>query len=228
MNSSAIDSQSISTVSQSADSQSFKTKARFVGRGIKKTGKNFATDFHSIMLLPFGCIGRTLGAISGLVGGSLYEAAKYVMGQGAQPKKLEDYVINSANVAGTAFMKPLGWIALPISVTVTLTVCAGGVAGAFAGALVTPVVAPIYKMVKACRGESLQGKKLSDYIIKSAELGAKGFMCLSVVGLASAVIYCCPPAVIFPLLLWHVAGYVLLGLNKEALDAQTSEGLDGP
>ena len=227
MNSSAIDSQGISTVPQSADSQSFKTKARFVGRGIKTTIEKFGADFCSIMVLPFGSIGGGLGGISGLVGGLLYEAAKYAMGQEAQLKKLEDYVTNSANLVGRGFMLPPSLIAVPISVTVALTVGACGVAGAFAGALVTPVVAPIYKMVKACQGESLQDKKLSDYIIKSAELGAKGFMCLSVVGLASAVIYCCPPAVISPLLLWHIAGCVLLGLNK-ASDVQTSEGHDGP
>lgn len=223
MNSSAIDSQHIANVPQPSSNQSFKAKARFVGREVRQALIHFTEDLEYAMASPFGFIGCVLGGISGLVGGSLYKVAKYAMGQGAQTKKLGDYMINPAEVVGQKFIMTASWIFVPISVTVVLAVGACSVAGGSVGALATPVVAPIYKMVKECRGESVQGKKLSDYIVKSAELGAKGFMCLSVVGLAGAVIYCCPPAAMFPLLLWQVTGCTLLRLHKLSVD-QTSQG----
>ena len=214
MNSSAIDSQHTANVPQSSSDQSFKARACFVGREVREALIDFSDDVLYIMASPFGFTGRVLGGISGIVGGSLYKAAKYAMGQGAQTKKLEDYMINSAKLGGQGVMLLASSIFLPIAATAALAVGACGVAGAFVGALATPVVAPIYKMVKECRGESVQGKELSDYIIKSAGLGAKGFMCLPVVGLAGVVIYSCPPAAVVTLLLWQVAGCTLLRLKK--------------
>ena len=214
MNSSAIDSQHTANVPQSSSDQSFKARACFVGREVREALIDFSDDVLYIMASPFGFTGRVLGGISGIVGGSLYKAAKYAMGQGAQTKNLKDYMVNSAESGSKGAMLVATSIFVPVAATVGLTVGACAFAGAFAGALATPVVAPIYKMVKESRGESVQGKELSDYIIKSAELGTKGFMCLSVAGLAGVVIYSCPPAAVVPLLLWQVAGCTLLRCKK--------------
>ena len=224
MNSSAIDSQKISNVPQLANSQSFNAKARFAGREVFQAVMDFSEDVLFSMAMPFGLIGAVLGGISGLVGGQLYMAARHAMGQEAQTKKLGEYVINSVEWMGVAFALPVGCVFLPITLIGGLAVSACGVAGASVGALATPVVAPIYKMVKECRGESVQDKTLSDYIIKSAELGAKGFICLSVVGLAGVVISCCPPAAMLPLLLWQVTGWTLLRFHK----LSNVQGADGP
>ena len=214
MNSSAIDSQHTANVPQPSSNQSLKARAGFVGREVREALIDFADDVLFVMASPFGFSGVVLGGISGFVGGSLYKAAKYAMGQGAQTKKLQDYTIDSANWGSKAVTHVASVIFMPIAATAALAIGACGVAGAFAGVLATPVVAPIYKMVKEYRGESVQAKKISDYIIKSAEFGTKGFMCLSAVGLAGVVIYSCPPAAIFPLLLWQVAGCTLLRRKK--------------
>ena len=219
MNSSAIDSQHTANVPQPSSNQSFKARADFVGREVSEVLIDFADDVLYVMASPFGFSGLVLGGISGFVGGSLYKTAKYAMGQGAQTKKLQDYMIDSATWSGKKVMLVASAIFMPIAATAALAVGACGVAGAFAGALATPVVAPIYRMVKECRGESVQAKKLSDYIVKSAELGAKGFMCLSVVGLVGVGIVSCPPAAMFPLLLWELAGSTLL-LRKKVIDNQ--------
>ena len=219
MNSSAIDSQHTANVPQPSSNQSFKVRAGFVGREVSEALIDIADDIQYVMASPFAFSGLVLGGISGIVGGSLYKTAKYAMGQGAQTKKLKDYMIKSANWSAEKVMMVASAIFMPIGATSALAVGVCSVVGAFAGALATPVVAPIYKMVKECRGESVQAKKLSDYIIKSAELGAKGFLCLSVVGLVGLVILSCPPAAMFPLLLWELAGSTLL-LCKKVADNQ--------
>ena len=219
MNSSAIDSQHTANVPQPSSNQSFKARADFVGREVREALIDFADDVLYVMASPFGFSSFVLGGISGFVGGSLYKTAKYAMGQEAQTKKLQDYMIDSATWSGKKVLSVASAIFLPVAATAALAVGACGVAGAFAGALATPVVAPIYRMVKECRGESVQAKKLSDYVIKSAELGAKGFMCLSVVGLVGVVILGCPPAAMFPLLLWELAGSTLL-LRKKVISNQ--------
>ena len=224
MNSSAIDSQKISNVPQPANSQSFNTKARFAGWKVFQAVMDSSQDVTFCMAMPFGLIGAVLGGFSGLVGGSLYKAARHAMGQGAQTKKLGEYVINSVESMGLAFALPAGCVFVPITIIGGLAVSACGVVGASVGALATPVVAPIYKMVKECRGESVQDRELSDYVIKSAELGAKGSICLSVFGLAGVVIFCCPPAAILPLLLWPVTGCALLRF----LNPSDDQGADGP
>ena len=219
MNSSAIDSQHTANVPQPSSNQSFKVRAGFVGREVSEALIDIADDIQYVMASPFAFSGLVLGGISGIVGGSLYKTAKYAMGQGAQTKKLKDYMIKSANWSAEKVMMVASAIFMPIGATSALAVGVCSVVGAFAGALATPVVAPIYKMVKECRGESVQAKKLSDYIIKSAELGAKGFMCLSVVGLVGVVILGCPPAAMFPLLLWELSGSTLL-LHKKVMGNQ--------
>ena len=222
MNSSAIDSHHTANVPQPSSNQSFNTKVRFAGWEVFKTVMDFSEDVHYCIVMPFGLIGAVLGTFTGLVGGSLYKAARHAMGQGAQTKKLGEYVINSVEWTGLALSVPVGYVFVPITVIGGLAISACGVVGASVGALATPVVAPIYKMVKECRGESVQVRKLSDYIIKSAELGAKGVICLSVVGLAGVAIFCCPPAALPPLLLWHVTGCALLCFRTDV------QGADGP
>ena len=209
MISSLMSTQKPPSAPEPVSGQSFRSKARFAGRQVRDDFVTVLDEVHFCTARPFGLLGYALGGAMGFVGGAVYKAAKCAMGQGAETKKLLDYAIKTGHSVRVAFLKPAAFFCLPVVIAAALPFAVCGVAGAVVGALATPVVAPIYKMVKERRGESVQENKLSDYIIKSAELGGKGLMCLAVFGLAVVLTHFCPPAVLYTLIAWEVTGCIM-------------------
>ena len=215
---SATCEQNFSSVPLSAPKQAAKPRARFNGRHVVLDFADFWCEVHVCMSRPIGLIGAAVGGALGVVGSAVYKAGKYALGQEAQTKKLRDYAIESAQIGCKAFFWGTGVLLTPVIASAALVHGAISVAGAIVGALATPVLAPVYKMVKQSMGESVQNKSLSEYIIKSAEIGAYGFMFLGVFGLVSAVVNFAPPAALYSFVSWEVASCALR-LNMHKLPA---------
>ena len=192
--------------------------ADFCGRKVVSNFADFWGEVHVCMSRPIGLIGAAIGGALGIVGGAVYKAGKYALGQGAETKKLLDYAIKPARVVCKAFFWGTGVLLTPViaSAAVAYGVC--GVAGAVVGVLATPVLAPGYKIVQQCMGKSVQCKTLSEYIVKSAEIGSYGFMFLATFGLACALVNFAPPAVLYSLVSWELATCVTR-LNMHKLPA---------
>ena len=192
--------------------------ADFCGRKVVSNYADFWGEVHVCMSRPIGLIGAAIGGAMGLVGGAVYKAGKCALGQGAETKKLLDYAIKPARAVCKAFFWGTGVLLTPViaSAAVAYGVC--GVAGAVVGALATPVLAPGYKMVKQCMGKNVQCKTLSEYIVKSAEIGSYGFMFLATFGLACALVNFAPPAALYALVSWELATCVTR-LNMHKLPA---------
>lgn len=189
--------------------------ADFCGRKVATNFADFWCEVHVCMSRPIGLIGAVIGRAFGIVGGAVYKAGKYALGQGAETKKLLDYSIKPARIVGRAFFWGTGVLITPVIASAALAYGVCGVAGAVVGALATPVLAPGYKMVKHCMGERVQGKTLSEHIIKSAEIGSYGFMFLATFGLACALINFAPPVVLYSFIGWEVATCVTrLNMHK--------------
>lgn len=189
--------------------------ADFCGRKVATDYADFWGEVHVCMCRPIGLIGAAIGGAFGIVGGAVYKAGKYALGQGAETKKLLDYAITPAQIGCKAFLRGAGVLLAPVIAAAAVAYGVCGVAGAVVGALATPILAPGYKIVKHCMGKNVQCKTLSEYIIKSAEIGSYGFMFLATFGLACALINFAPPAVLYSLVGWELATCVMrLNMHK--------------
>ena len=189
--------------------------ADFCGRKVVRNYADFWGEVHVCMSRPIGLIGAAIGGAFGIVGGAVYKAGKYALGQGAETKKLLDYAIKPAQVVCKAFFWGTGVLIAPVIASAALACGVCGVAGAVVGALATPVLAPGYKIVKKFMGESVQCNHLSEYIIKSAEIGSYGFMFLATFGLACALVNFAPPAALYSVVGWELATCVTrLNMHK--------------
>ena len=165
---------------------SFRSRALFAGRKVSKDCKSFWRQFYDISGQPFGLIGAALGGAVGYLGGAVYKADRHVLGREVPTKPLSAYALNTA-VKGFDVLSQVGRVVLaPATAALAFGFSVAGVVGAVLGATVSVITAPVYQLVN-----DGQNKRLSDYVIDSAVIGANigmvtagvaslvaGFICL--------------------------------------------------
>ena len=168
-------------VSPSVDlyNDSFRSRALFAGRKVSNDFKSFWQEFYEASGCPLGLIGGALGGAVGYLGGVVYKADTYIMGQQVKTKPLSDYALSPA-LKGFDVLSQVGRVVLaPATAALAFGFSVAGVVGAVLGATVSVITAPVYQLVN-----DGQNKRLSDYVIDSAVIGAN-------IGMVTAAVASC-------------------------------------
>lgn len=197
---------------------SFCSRALFAGRKVTRDAVAIWKEIHLSAQQTSGLIGAAFGA----AGGALFKAGMDTLGLGARTRPLSDYAVKSAQTGYKVLSELANLTFVPVTGAAALAFSAAGVVGAAIGTTLSVVAAPVYKMAKHALGEDVQGKRVSDFVICSAELGAKIAMILSVVAVVAAGFIFCPWATIFSLFCVSLAGLSHLYVMAEPvwLDAK--------
>ena len=174
------------SVDHQVNNDSFRSRALFAGREVSSNFKSFWQEVYEASGYPLGLIGGALGGAVGYLGGAVYKAGMHALGREAQTKPLSAYALNTA-VKGFDVLSQVGRVVLaPATAALAFGFSVAGVVGAGLGATVSVITAPVYQLVN-----DGQNKRLSDYVIDSAVIGANigmvtagvaslvaGFICL--------------------------------------------------
>ena len=167
------------------NNDSFRSRALFAGREVSNHFTSFWLGVYEISGLPFGLIGGALGGAVGYLGGAVYKAGRHALGREAQTKPLSDYALNAA-LKGFDALSQVGRVVLaPATAALAFGFSVAGVVGAVLGTAFSVITAPVYKFL-----HDGQNKRLSDYVIDSAVIGANiGMVTAAVASLVAGVIF---------------------------------------
>lgn len=173
------------------NNDSFGSRALFSGREVSNDFKSFWKEVYESSGHPFGLIGGALGGAVGYLGGAVYKAGMHALGRGAPTRPLSDYAVSTA-LKGFEALSQIGRVLLsPVTAALAFGFSVAGVVGAVLGTTVSVVTAPVYKLVQHLFGDETQNKRLSDYVIDSAAIGARvGMVTAAVAGLTAGIIFC--------------------------------------
>ena len=166
----------------SVRSRSCASRAMFAGRKVGRHSVAIWQKIHKCGRQPVGLFGAVLGAAVGHVGGAVYEAGMDALGQRVQTKPLADYALRPAQLGYKAFFGLAGPALAPVIAALALVFSASGVLGAAAGATISALGVPVYQKVKHASGDRNPTKRLSDYVIDAAALGARAGMIATAAG----------------------------------------------
>ena len=158
------------------------SRAIFAGRKVGRHTVAVWQKIHKCGRQPIGLFGAALGAAMGHVGGAVYEAGMDALGRRVPTRPLADYALRPAQAGYKVFSGLAGPALAPVVVALALGFSALGVVGAVAGATISALGVPVYQKIKHALGDSNHGKRLSDYVIDAAALGARAGMIATVPG----------------------------------------------
>lgn len=180
------------------NNDSFRSRALFAGREVSSNFKSFWMEVYEASGHPLGLIGSALGGAVGYLGGAVYKAGMHALGREAQTKPLSDYALSTA-LKGFDALSTVGRVVLaPATAALAFGFSVAGVVGAVLGTVFSVITAPIYKFVH----DDGQNKRLSDYVIDSAVIGAN-------IGMVTAAVACLAAGYIVS---QFILLYCLLGL----------------
>lgn len=154
-------------VDHQVNNDSFRSRALFAGREVSNDFKRFWQQVYEISGQPFGLIGGALGGAIGYLGGAIYKADRYALGREVQTKPLSDYALSIALKGFNAFSQVGRVVLAPATAALAFGFSVAGVVGAVLGTTISVITAPVYQLVNEG-----QNKRLSDYVIDSAAIGA--------------------------------------------------------
>ena len=172
------------SVDHQVNNDSFRSRALFAGREVSSDFKSFWQEVYEASGYPLGLIGGALGGAVGYLGGAVYKAGMHALGRKAQTKPLSDYALSTA-LKGFDALSTVGRVVLaPATAALAFGFSVAGVVGAVLGTVFSVITAPVYKFVN-----DGQNKRLSDYVIDSAVIGANiGMVTAAVVGLVAGFV----------------------------------------
>ena len=172
------------SVDHQVNNDSFRSRALFAGREVSDRFKSFWQEVYEASGYPLGLIGGALGGAVGYLGGAVYKAGLHALGREVQTKPLSDYALRTA-LKGFDALSYVGRVVLaPATAALAFGFSVAGVVGAVLGTAFSLLTAPVYKFVN----DGLD-KRLSDYVIDSAVIGANiGMVTTAVVSLAAAFV----------------------------------------
>ena len=166
----------------SVTSRSCASRAKFAGRKVGRHTVAIWQKIHKCGRQPVGLFGAALGAAVGHLGGAVYEAGMDALGRRVSAKPLADYALRPAQAGYKVFFGLAGPALAPVIAALALGFSASGVLGAVASATISVLGVPVYLKVKHALGDSNPGKRLSDYVIDAAALGARAGMIATAAG----------------------------------------------
>ena len=180
---------------------SFRSRALFAGRKVSNDCKTFWRQFYDASGQPFGLIGGALGGAVGYLGEAVCRADMLAQGRELPTRSLSDYAQSTA-LKGFDIFSQVGRVILaPATAALAFGFSVAGVAGAVLGTALSVITAPVYQLVN-----DGQNKRLSDYVIDSAAMGAKiGMVTAAVASLVAGFIFfqwltlCCLLGLLVPI-----------------------------
>lgn len=166
----------------SAKGRSCASRAMFAGRKVGRHTVSIWQKIHKCGRQPIGLFGAALGAAFGHLGGAVYEAGMDALGRRVPTKPLADYALRPAQAGYKIFFGLAGPALAPVIAALALGFSASGVVGAVAGATISVLGAPVYQKMKHALGDNNHTKRLSDYVIDAAALGARVGMIAAAAG----------------------------------------------
>ena len=173
-------------VSPSVDvnKDSFRSRVLFAGRDVSNDFKSFWQEVYEASGYPLGLIGGALGGAVGYLGGAVYKAGMHALGRKVQTRPLSDYALSTALKGFDALSKVGRVVLAPATAALAFGFSVAGVVGAVLGTAFSVITAPVYKFVN-----DGQNKRLSDYVIDSAVIGANiGMVTAAVVSLVAGFV----------------------------------------
>ena len=172
-------------------SRSCAARAIFAGRKVGRHTVAIWRNIHKCGRQSVGLFGAALGAAVGHLGGAVYEAGMDALGRRVPTKPLADYALRPAQAGYKIFFGLAGPALAPVIAALALGFSASGVVGAAAGATISVLGAPVYQKVKYALGDNNHGKRLSDYVIDAAALGARvGMMATAAGAVVAGAVFC--------------------------------------
>ena len=163
---------------------SFRSRALFAGRDVSNDFKSFWQEVYEASGYPLGLIGGALGGAVGYLGGAVYKAGMHALGRKVQTRPLSDYALSTALKGFDALSKAGRVVLAPATAALAFGFSVAGVVGAVLGTAFSVITAPVYKFVN-----DGQNKRLSDYVIDSAVIGANiGMVTAAVVSLVAGFV----------------------------------------
>ena len=167
------------------NNDSFRSRALFAGREVSSDFKSFWQEVYEISGYPFGLIGGALGGAVGYLGGAVYKAGMHALGRDAQTRPLSDYALSTALKGFDAISQVGRMVLAPATAALAFGFSVAGVVGAVLGTAISVITAPVYQLVNAG-----QNKRLSDYVIDSAAIGANiGMVTAAVASLGAGFVF---------------------------------------
>ena len=172
-------------------SRSCASRAKFAGRKVGRHTVAIWQKIHKCGRQPIGLFGAAIGAAMGHLGGAVYEAGMDALGRRVPSKPLADYALRPAQAGYKIFRGLAGPALAPVIGVLALGFSASGVLGAVAGATISVLGAPVYQKMKHALGDNNHTKRLSDYVIDAATLGAKvGMMATAAGAVVAGAVFC--------------------------------------
>ena len=154
-------------VDHQTNNDSFRSRVLFAGREVSSDFKSFWQQVYEISGHPFGLIGGALGGAVGYLGGAIYKADRYALGGEVPTRPLSDYALSTAQKGFNALSQVGRVVLAPATAALAFGFSVAGVVGAVLGTTISVITAPVYQLVN-----DGQNKRLSDYVIDSAVIGA--------------------------------------------------------